>query len=298
LASVAAALPLHTAEAQRRRNRQREPEMIIEECIDIRVLDATQYWFWSGYFGVTEITDLGNERIGRVVVDPNICFRVLRTGLDDPSAKTRGYRLAVEELLKWVTDEPPPEGEDSNSSMARERLTEITGQRFREAEAWVSWWNTNRDFLWWSQSEERLLVDVEARRAGTPLLDDVVVLSAEEYWFYEARGWMSSAQVAGEYVRGAVLMPPQLYNFRIRAEELEDTEAKRAGYTRAVQNLIFDGLLSPELQGTDQASVNALLFNLTGQRFDNRNAWIRWWDRNHLSLQLTPGGERLAVQQR
>jgi hypothetical protein len=287
-----------TAEAQRWRNRQREPEMIIEECIDIRILDATQYWFWSGYFGVTELTDLGNERIGRVVVDPNICFRVLRVGLDDPSAKTRGYRLAVEELLKWVTDEPPVQGEDSNSSMARERLTEITGQRFRDVEGWVSWWNANRDFLWWSQSDERLVVDMEARRAGTPLLDDVLVLSSEEYWFYEARGWMRNAQVAGDHVHGAVLMPPQLYNFRVRAEELEDADAKRAGYKRAVRSLIFDGLLSPELQGTDQDSVIALLFNLTGQRFGNRNAWIHWWERNHLSLQLTPGGDRLAVQQR
>jgi hypothetical protein len=277
---------------------QREPEMIIDECIDIRVLDATQYWFWNGYFGVTEITDLGNERIGRAVVDPGICFRVLRARLDDPNAKTRGYRLAVEELLKWVTDESPPEGEESNSSMAREQLSEITGQRFRAVEEWVSWWATNQDFVWWSEGDDRLVVDAGARRTGTPLLDDVMVLTAEEYWFYEGRGWMSNPQIAGEFVRGAVLMPPQLYNFSIRADELDDIDSKRAGYTRAVQSLIFDGLLSPELQGTDQESVITLLSELTGQSFDSRNAWIRWWDRNHRSLQLTPEGDRLAVQQR
>jgi hypothetical protein len=272
--------------------------MIIDECIDIRVLDATQYWFWDAYFGVTETTDLGNERIGRVVIDPNICFRVLRIGLDDASSKTRGYRLAVEELLKWITDESGPSNEESNSSMARDQLAKITGQQFRRVDEWVSWWNTNKDFVAWSEDHERLAVDAAAKRAGTPLLDDVLVLGAEEYWFYEGRGWLSRVQPAGDFVRGALLMPPQLYNFRIRAEELDDVEAKRAGYLRAVQSLIFDGLLSPELQGTDRDSVIELLSHLTGQSFDTRNAWIRWWDGNHQRLQLAPGGDRLAVQQR
>jgi len=272
--------------------------MIIEECIDIRVLDATQYWFWDAYFGVTEITDLGNQRIGRVVIDPNVCFRVLRIGLEDVSSKTRGYRLAVEELLKWVTDESGSNHEESNSSMARVQLTKITGQQFRSVDEWLSWWNTYEDFVGWSEENGRLAVDADAKLAGTPLLDDIMVLSAEEYWFYDGRGWLSRVQPVGDDVRGALLMPPQLYNFRIRAEELEDIEAKRAGYLRAVQSLIFDGLLSPELQGTDRDSVIELLSHLTGQSFDTRNAWIRWWDGNHRRLQLTPGGERLAVQQR
>ena len=272
--------------------------MIIEECIDIRVLDATQYWFWDAYFGVTEITDLGNERIGRVVIDPNICFRVLRIGLDDPSPKIRGYRLAVEELLKWITDESEPDREETNSSMAREQLVKITGQQFRSVDEWTRWWNANEDFVAWSEDHERLAVDAAAMRAGAPLLDDVMTLDAEEYWFYEGRGWLSRVQPAGDFVRGALLMPPQLYNFRIKAEDLEDIEAKRAGYLRAVQSLIFDGLLSPELQGTDSDSVIDLLSHLTGQSFDTRNAWIRWWDGNHRRLQLTQGGNRLAVQQR
>ncbi len=272
--------------------------MVIDECIDIRVLDATQYWFWDAYFGVTEITDLGSERIGRVVIDPNICFRVLRIRLDDPSSKTRGYRLAVEELLKWVTDESGSNREESYSSMARDQLAEITGQRFRSVDEWVSWWNTNEDFIGWSEDHGRLAVDTEARRAGTPLLDDVLMLSSEEYWFYEGRGWLSRVQPAGDFIRGTLLMPPQLYNFRIRAEELEDIEAKRSGYLRAVRSLIFDGFLSPELQGTDHDSVIELLSRLTGQSFDTRSAWIRWWDGNHRRLRLTPGGDRLAVQQR
>jgi hypothetical protein len=278
--------------------RQREPEMIIEECVDVRVLDATQYWFWDAYFGVTEITDLGSERIGRVVIDPNTCFRVLRVGLDDPSPKTRGYRLAVEELLKWINDESGSSREESNSSLARHQLAKITGQRFRSVDEWTIWWNANEDFVAWSEDHERLAVDAEARQAGTPLLDDVMVLEAEEYWFYEGRGWLSRVQPAGDFVRGALLMPPQLYNFRIRAEELEDVEAKRAGYLRAVQSLIFDGLLSPELQGTDRDSVFEMLSHLTGQTFDSRNAWIRWWDGNHRRLRLAPGGDRLAVQQK
>ena len=271
--------------------------MIIDECLDIRVLDATEYWFWDAYFGVTEITDLGNERIGRVVIDPNICFRVLRIGLDDHNPKTRGYRLAVEELLKWVTDETSSNREGSNSSMAREQLTKITGQQFRGVNEWIGWWNANEDFVGWSEDDGRLAVDVEARLAGTPLLDDIVVLSAEEYWFYEGRGWLSRVQPVGDYVRGALLMPPQLYNFTIRAEELEDIEAKNAGYLRAVQSLIFDGLLSPELQGASRDSVIELLSHLTGQSFNSRDAWISWWDGNHRRLRLTPGGERLTVQQ-
>lgn len=286
-----------TAPAQRRRIVRRAPEMLIDDCLEIRVLDSTEYWFWDGYFGVTELTDIETERIGRLALDPNVCFRVALSGLDDIGIRTRGYRLAVAELLKWVNDDRGDPLASSNSAVAKEQLKELTGLEHGTDDEWVAWWTANRDFVWWSEDQERLEIDEDAKRAGIPLHDEVQVLSAEEYWFYEGRGWLTRVREIGDYVRGSVLMPPQLYNFQALAADLENRVAKQTGYVRAVQNLIFDGMLMPELQGVSLESIVARLTELTGEEFEEREAWVEWWELNHERLQLSADGNSLVVQQ-
>ncbi|MFQ5745426.1 MAG: hypothetical protein ACE5HV_17875 [Acidobacteriota bacterium] len=273
-------------------------QVVLRQCAEIRRLDAGQYWFWDAYFGLAELQDAEGERFGRLSFDPQVCFRVQLEGLNDPSARTRGYRQAIVELMKWVAERADPEGKEVNSAAARLQLEKVTGRQFATHEAWTRWWNENKDFLWWSVESGHLEVDEVAKRAGAPLNDDFMLLKAEDYWFYSARGWIVRSRQVGDFIQGSVLIPPHGYTFRIREADLDDRQAKERGYRLALENLIFDGLKLPELQGTSPQWIIAQLGRISGEHFQDRDSWISWWEENKDRLQLSADGRRLTVRPR
>jgi len=258
----------------------------------VRSVDATQYWFWDGYFGLNDTHDLDGERWGRLGVDSTICFRISLALIDDPQQKTTGYRQAVSELLKWVA----PTSDSPSSALARVHLLRLTGQDFNTRGEWLSWWEQNRAFVLWSEDEGRLEVVSEALEAGAVISDDAVVLDAEEYWFYAGRGWILDEAPVGDYVVGSLRIPPHGFEFRASAAALNDRTAKESGYRRAVDNLVADGLLAEQVEGSDRESIIARLAALTGLSLADRQSWINWWNENRERLVLSRDGENLVVR--
>ncbi len=263
-------------------------------CREVRSLDALQYWFWDGYSGLTDVHDFAYERWGRIAIDPSICFRIALVVIDDPQQRSAGYRQAVAELIKWVTENENVDEE--NSELARSQLERLTAEDFDSVEDWSAWWERSRDFMTWSEDDGHLVVLTEARDAGEAVHDDAMQLDAEEYWFYTARGWISGTAPVGEYVFGTVSIPPHDFNFRAVSDALEDRRAKERGYRRALASMFIDGVESSRLAGDNLASLLEQISTLTGQRLDGRDAWLSWWNEYGDDLVLSADGTRLVVR--
>ncbi len=289
-AAIALSLPFPLP-AQAQQEQQRDVS-----CREVRSLDALQYWFWDGYSGLVDVHDFTHERWGRLGVDPTICFRIALVVVEDPMQKAAGYRQAVGELIPWVAEDGRPE-DDENAVLAARQLKRITGENFKTRAEWAEWWERSRDFVMWSEEEDRLVVVTEALESGEVVYDDALQLDAEEYWFYAARGWVSDSAPVGEFLFGSLRVPPHDFNFRVDAASLEDRVAKEQGYRRALASMFGDALESQQLDETSLAAVIEQLSRITGESFDGRDAWLSWWNTNRDRLVLSADGSRLVVGQ-
>ncbi|MBE20901.1 MAG: hypothetical protein CL481_01715 [Acidobacteria bacterium] len=263
-------------------------------CREVRSLDAMEYWFWDAFSGFSEVQDLEQERLGRFVIDPGICFRIALITLDNSQQKNAGIRQAVSELIMWTADDNPDE---ETAERAMRQLNQITGENFDTYTEWTAWWETRNNYVLWSEEEARLIVIISAMEAGEPIHHEAIVLATEEYWFYAGRGWIRESEPVGRYVLGTVLIPPHDFNFRILKADLVDRDAKERGYLRALENMIVDGLLLPNLIGDSLESIIAQIATLTVESYVDRHSWVDWWNTNGDRLILSGSGNRLIVRQ-
>jgi hypothetical protein len=262
-------------------------------CAEQRVFTAEEYWFWDGYSGVTDVRDSEGIRKGRLAADVKVCFSVTVADTTDPMARTRGYREAVQEWFKAL----PREQRDWDSATAktvRSRLETLTGLDLPSRQAWTDWWVANGRYLRWSSQQNHLVVDAEARQRGTPLIDDRQEISAVNYWFYEGQGFVLEQRIEGAFVLARVFTGERTEEIRVPAAALQDRTTKEQGYRLAVERLIGERLSMPSLKGTELQQVIDRLSKLTGQTFQDRAPWLRWWEQNKNRLVLSPDGERLV----
>jgi hypothetical protein len=254
-----------------------------------------QYWFWEAYFGHVDVHDFTHERWGRLGIDPSICFRIAKVVVENEELRTAGYRQAVNELLQWISEDPATTDEEGRR--AEQQLEKITGERFDSRAEWTEWWERSEPYVTWSDDEQRLVVVEEAQAAGETVHEDALMLDAEEYWFYDARGWISQDETVGDFIYGAVLIPPHAFNFRVAEADLVGRDAKERGYRRALDNLFVDGLLLDDLSDADTGRVIERIAALTGESRPDRAAWVTWWRENRDRLVLSPAGDHLIVSQ-
>ncbi len=262
-------------------------------CREMRTLDAMEYWFWDAFSGLTDVIDISQERLGRLAIDRRICFRIALVTLENPQQKNAGVRQAVSELIMWVAE---AELDKDSAKRAGEQLELITGEEFDTYDEWAGWWEPRSDFVLWSDEEDRLIVVTSAMEAGEAIHDEAMVLTAEEYWFYTGRGWVSESEPVGDYVLGTVLIPPHDFNFRIEATELDSRGAKERGLRRALGNMIVDGLLSPQLRADNLALIIEHIAALTEESYADRDSWVAWWNTYGDRLVLSASGDRLIVR--
>ena len=263
-------------------------------CREMRTLDAMEYWFWDTFSGLVEVHDINQERVGRFEIDNRICFRIALITVENPQQKNAGIRQAVGELIMWLAGD---DVEGRVAGRANARLERITGEQFDTYDDWTEWWEPRRDFVLWSDDEDRLIVVTSAMEAGEAIHEEAMELSAEEYWFYAGRGWILESESVGNYTLGTVLIPPHDFNFRIEADQLRDRGAKQQGFRRALENLVVDGLLSPQLSGDGLESIIEQIAALTEETYAERGRWVAWWNTNGARLVLSASGDKLIVRQ-
>jgi hypothetical protein len=264
-------------------------------CREVRESSGVNYWFWQGYQGVEDMIDEGPAVTGHLSPDPGICLRVLRSELHEPSARTQGYKLAVLEWFKrlpmaleqWETD---PEG-----FTARQHLRALTGQDFSSRQQWTEWWAENNEYLFWSDTVGRLIVDEKGKLARTPVTEKVGGITATHYWFLQAREWLKDVRDDGEFISGQGWTEHGYIKFRVPKSVLRDRAAKEEGYKEAVKGYIVGGVALPGLKDETAEKFIVRLRELTGEEFLGREEWVQWWEENKDSLVLSEDGQRLIV---
>lgn len=267
------------------------------ECQTVREFSGVNYWLWEGYTGVEDVVDDSVMLTGRVSSDPDICFRVARLALEEPLARTYGYKLAIMEWFKRLPREPVKLETDHEGRTARQHLKILTGQDFPSQEQWTEWWMENNEYLLWSDAAGHLIIDEEAKRAQTPVLEPGEI-TATQYWFWQARDWLKDTREDGAFIRGQGWTEHGYQKFRIPKGALTDRAAKAEGYKEAVRGYILSGVALPELKDAALEKFMARLRDLTGESFQKREEWVEWWNESKDRLVLSADGRRLVAEAR
>ncbi len=128
-------------------------------------LSGREYWYHHVFFSGLKSISVGEETITGLVSTKHgeVPFIVRKDEVFSPDSKTQGYILALESfisLMRYGETEP-------KISQGGEGARELTGKNFLHVDEWEQWLVENRRFLFVPESEERLLVDVEARQKGS-----------------------------------------------------------------------------------------------------------------------------------
>lgn len=99
-------------------------------------------------------------------------FHVSAKELGDPIAKRQGLLECVAEYIGMIESDVEYRGrkEDERDELTA-RLRQLTGEDRETATGWREWLNQNRDWLAWSESKRRFLIDEDAKKAGVPTVD-------------------------------------------------------------------------------------------------------------------------------
>lgn len=267
-------------------------------CTEEKEVTAEEYWFWEGFSGIREVSQTATRRQGRLEYPPQVCVSAQVKGLDDPLQRTRGYTRALNELFKWIPEDPEEWDKEEQWIRARKRIQILIGHDFRSLKEWARWWEDNGDFLIWSEDMNRLVVDEAAKIARRPAVapEARYKLSAQRYWFYEAMGWFRDVREENGTVFGEAWTGDGVIKFRLLASDLESRDSKEAGYRDAVRKRIERYLPTLTGEGLDELMVK--LRELTGEPFQKRGEWMRWWNENSERLVLSSDGQRLIVKGR
>ena len=267
-------------------------------CREERQFSGSQYWFWEGYLGVTDVTDIDSERKGRLSNDPAICFRVPLTELDDHLARTRGYK---ESIVQWLERLPQEAGEwGKDAQPARQKIRVLTGRDFSSLAEFQRWWEENNDYLLWSENAKQMVVDEQAKRTEVAIapLESVYDITPERYWLFEGMGWLGNITENGDHLMARAWSGDREISVRVMKAALADRESKEKGYRSAVMDIIENRLMLTELGDESLKSLLPRLRELTGENFADRQSWIDWWNINKDSLVLSENGRHLVVRRR
>jgi hypothetical protein len=238
------------------------------------------------------------------------CFRVSLADLADPDRRVRGYEQAIAEMGSYLGSGDPtafrpldklkaPALRQFDPAFNWPRVRAILDRDFPTVEAFRTWFEENKDYLYWSDEKHALVLDEAARAAGQPRIEvGAVQLDSEVYWFLQGVGNVVGATrravSARECTGPAVPAQPVL----IPKDQLSDRKAREAGYRRAVEYLVgtFDtGPDRPPLPPQFASAVSDRLNALTQAGLSSAAAWRRWWNENKDRLQLPPDGTHLVA---
>lgn len=133
---------------------QQAGEIVHEDAL---MLEPEEYWFYEGRGWIVEGEVVGEQMFGSVTIPPHdFNFRISAADLQDRVAKERGYRRALDNL--FVDGLLLPDLGESRVARIVGRLGALTGETHADRDAWVTWWQRNRERLVLSPAGDRLVV--------------------------------------------------------------------------------------------------------------------------------------------
>ena len=289
------------------------PPEPLAACTTTTEIPVEAYWAAELYPGVEQVKDEASERRG--FFSPGAqgrCFRVLLAELADPDQRVRGYEQAIAEMGSYLGSGDPtafrpldklkaPALRQFDPAFNWPRVRAILDRDFPTVEAFRTWFEENKDYLYWSDEKHALVPDEAAKAAGRPRIEaDLVQLDPGEYWFLQGVGNVVGAHEEDGLLRAECTWPQGARRSRcsIPKDQLSDRKAREAGYRRAAQYLVesFDpGPDRPPLPPEFAKALSDRLDALTQAGLSSAAAWRRWWNENKGRLELAPDGTHLVA---
>ena len=131
-------------------------------------IEAHQYWFYELLGQLKDVkTDLDFTRGAYMDRQRPVQFSTRTAEVRDPAQRARGYVRAMATILGYMAPRAIPDNE-ANRQYLREltqRMQKITGKPFTKYDEWRNWFETNRDYLFWSEEQQLLLSKREQAQA-------------------------------------------------------------------------------------------------------------------------------------
>jgi hypothetical protein len=264
---------------------------------------AKEYWFWEVYFGVRVVRETERELFWHPNDHLVFCYRIEKNELENSAKRVHGYKEAIVNLIQWLAGLEDPEWghlppRPRNREVIRQKLQKLTGETFSASGEWDAWWRENNEYLEWDDSTNRIVVDEEAKRDQTPINEEIVPFSAEDYWLSFALGRLKEIREEGEFLRAwEVVGPPFVMEgvrskIRVPKAEVTDRIVKQRAYLKGMaQSIPYPASGSTYVEEIFMERLR----RLTGENFKTSPEWVRWWEKNKDHLVLSDDGERLIV---
>lgn len=268
-------------------------------CARQETFSGSDYWFWEGYLGVTDVTAAEGEFRGRLEHDSKACFSASRDDVEKAFARTEGYKRAVAEWVKWLPKDTAAWYSNPQALMARQNLLELTGLELPSRAQWQEWVREHAAGLQYSATEGILIYSPDPQAAARHRRAETTEIDAADYWFLYGRGWLDDLREEGGAVEARAWRPPHGHlRIRIAREETLDPGAKLEGFVLAARSLIFDGITLSYIEDRQLRRLMRQLEEITDQTFKQREEWLQWWQDNGNRLILSADGERLVAANR
>jgi len=217
------------------------------------------------------------------------------------------WELRTRDLAKL--EPPPPDFPKFLNAVrphpfdALQRVKKVMDVPFATGDELASWFDENKNYLYWSDSEKRLVLDGRAKAAGRPLVDLAPAdVDASYYWYAQGVGNVSDVRDEEEYIRGRLVDPEggRERPFRVTKAAAGDRTAREQGYKRAIAffvKLLADDEANPpgsRLRPEQRRHFMSRLQELTGVKLARPRDWVEWWKRNSEKLGLDASGKHVV----
>lgn len=122
-------------------------------------LDGPSYWFYEGLGRITVQSTTQDGIDGGFEERQNtVYFHTSNVALNAPTARTEGYRRALDRVAAFLAPAALPDNAASNAYRAdlKRRAEALIGHALGDANEFGQWWASNRDRLCWSEQTRTL----------------------------------------------------------------------------------------------------------------------------------------------
>jgi len=224
-------------------------------CAVAESSQASEYWFWKGYKGVSSEALNENSIIFRPAVNASFCIVVPNEKLNDHDAIQEGYVLAARTWF-WLID---PEQWDSERTLEiRASLAHLIGHYFSSYDELRAWWEENNQYLTWFAEDQLLEINKTDWQIEHPNAWTLPPkLSVVERLRRDGPHWLDESLVQVQFG------PSELWF----GSAVFDPEARLRGLKLYVADSV------DVLMGERQRRIHDYLISLTGKDYSTADEW-------------------------
>lgn len=268
---------------------------------DFEETDARSYWYheYPGFLKLNFIKDGQFNWCYYKSIYVLSCRRINLTEIQDPEPRAKAYTQRIEYDIGQYEC-----GASEKYMKTSNKYNIIFADKFSSFEEFHKWWYENREYLYWSNEEEKFLVDSESKKLKSPIrtfkmhvnsdLDSV----ANTYWSKVIRH-IDDPPISdqGDFLRVCGVSAHEPYSFTVSKIYAENIHNRENGYKEFLENKIEFLLRNPEYNNPRTPEEVYFPEHILNQKFDTVEQLVIWYNENKDNLVLSEDGQKLVVKE-